>query len=152
MMFERVVEGPDEAALWAQVQDAYENSSRSLAELSVTFGVSRSAILWRAKRDGWKRRYRVGNVQRPTIIKRLFRMLEMQVVHLETEMDEMIKTDTRSGEREMQLLGKLAGNLEKLVKLDTAASGPSKRRERTAKEIADMRNKLARRLEELKRG
>lgn len=152
MTFQRVVEGPDEAALWAQVRDAYENSSRSLAELAETFGVSRSAILWRAKRDGWKRRHRIGNVQRPTIIKRLFRMLEMQVMHLETEMDDMVKTDTRSGEREMQLLGKLAGNLEKLVKLDQTTSGSSKRRERTAKEIADMRNKLAKRLEELKRG
>lgn len=152
MVFQRAVDGPDEVALWAKVRDAYENSSRTLVELTETFGLKRGSISWRVERDGWKRRFRTGKVERPTIIKRLFKVLEMQVLHLETEMDEMVKTDTKSGEREIQLLGKLAGNLEKLVKLDQSTSVPTKRRERTAKEIADMRNKLAKRLELLQHG
>ena len=86
------------------------------------------------------------------VSERLFRVLEMQVMHLEMEMETMATTNTKSGEREVQLLGRLAGNLDKLVKLDRDVSGPNKRRERTAKEIADMRNKLARRLEQLQRG
>jgi hypothetical protein len=152
MTFQRAVEGPDEIARWRRVEDAYENSSRPLSELTAEFGVSRSALLWRAKRDGWKRRYRITKVERPTIIRRLFKVLEVQVLHLEREMDEMVKADAKSGEREMQLLGKLAGNLEKLMKLDRVVSETTRRRERTAKEIADMRSKLTKRLEQLQRG
>jgi hypothetical protein len=154
MPFERMVDGPDEAALWAQVRVAYEAGELSISEIAAAFGVSRSAILWRAKRDLWRRGNKKTNIatDRQIIIRRLFRMLEMQVMHLEMEMDDMTETESRSGEREIELLGKLAANLDKLVKLDGVASAPSKRRERTAKEIADMRNKLARRLDELKRG
>jgi hypothetical protein len=91
-------------------------------------------------------------MDRPAIIKRLFRVLEMQVMHLELEMDEMTKTETHSGEREIELLGKLAANLDKLIKLETATARPEKDDGYTDQEVAEMRNKLAKRLDQLKRG
>jgi septal ring factor EnvC (AmiA/AmiB activator) len=152
MTFQRAVEGPDEVAVWRRVRVAYEAGMVSVLQLAAEFGVTRSAVQWRAKRDCWKRRYRATGTDRPTIIKRLFRVLEMQVMHLETEMNEMEKTQTRSGEREIELLGKLANNLDKLTKLETAAAQTAKAEDYTDKEIAEMRNKLAKRLDQLARG
>lgn len=153
MTFQRVVEGPDEVALWRRVQVAYEAGEMSVIDVATAFGVSRSALQWRAKRDLWKRRNRAqAGRDRATIIKRLFRVLEMQVMHLEMEMDEMNKTETRSGEREIELLGKLAANLDKLTKLETATARPEKDDGYTDQEVAEMRNKLAKRLDQLKRG
>ena len=153
MTFQRAAEGPDDIARWRRIQVAYEAGELSVSEIAASFGISRSAMQWRAKRDLWKRRNKTQtSTDRPSIIKRLFRVLEMQVMHLELEMDEMTKTETRSGEREIELLGKLAANLDKLVKLETATARPEKDDGYTDQEVAEMRNKLAKRLDQLKRG
>lgn len=153
MAFQRVVEGPDDVARWRRIRVAYEAGELSVTQIAASFGVSRSSLLWRAKRDLWKRRNKTQTgMDRPAIIKRLFRVLEMQVMHLELEMDEMTKTETHSGEREIELLGKLAANLDKLIKLETATARPEKDDGYTDQEVAEMRNKLAKRLDQLKRG
>ena len=143
---------PDDVEVWAGVQEAYEQTDEPIKSIAKRFGVSLSAIYHRAKRDLWLTRNRSSAVDRPLIIKRMFRLLELQVEDLEGRMKDLGKADDRAGEREMTLLGKLAGNLERLVKLDSTVSGNTVRRQRTAKEIADMRNKLALRLDELTRG
>jgi hypothetical protein len=150
MAFKRAIDGPDEEAKWREVQQAYEATEQPVSAVALSFGITRAALLWRAKRDGWKRRYRVGRSEPPTIIRRLFRLLEMQVLHLEMELDAMSKTQTRSGEREIELLGRLAANLEKLTKLETAQARPDKDEIYTDQEVAQMRNKLAKRLDQLK--
>jgi len=153
MTFQRAVDGPGEVALWRRVQLAYEAGEISVTDVAAAFGVSRSALQWRAKRDLWKRRNKTQTgADRSSIIKRLFRVLEMQVMHLELEMDEMTKTETRSGEREIELLGKLAANVERLTKLETATAKPEKDDGYTDQEVAEMRIKLAKRLDQLKRG
>ncbi len=125
----------------------------SVMEVAASFGVSRSGLLWRAKRDLWKRRNRTHTgTDRSSIIRRLFRVLEMQVMHLEAEMDEMTTKQTRSGEREIELLGKLAANVDRLTRLETATARPDKDDGYTDQEVAEMRNKLAKRLDQLKRG
>lgn len=152
MTFQRAVDGPDEVARWRRVQTAYEAGEVSVTEIAASFAVSRSSLLWRAKRDLWKRRNRTQTgADRPTIIRRLFRVLEMQVMHLEAEMDDMNRSETRSGEREIELLGKLAANVDKLIKLETATARPEKDDGYSDQELAEMRDKLARRLDQLKR-
>jgi len=152
MTFQRAVETPDQIARWRRIQTAYEAGELSVTEIATSFGVSRSRLLWRAKRDLWKRRNRTQTgADRATIIRRLFRVLEMQVMHLEAEMDDMNRNETRSGEREIELLGKLAANVDKLIKLETATARPEKEDGYTDQELAEMRDKLARRLDQLKR-
>ena len=143
---------PEDVELWGKIKHAYETTDEPGESIAKRFGVTRSALYHRAKRDLWRTRNRSVAVDRPLIIKRMFRLLELQMEDLEGRMQELGKTEGRAGEREMTLLGKLAGNLERLIKLDSTVSGNTVRRQRTAKEIADMRKKLARRLDELKRG
>jgi hypothetical protein len=153
MAFQRAVEGPDEIARWRRVRTAYEAGELAVTEIEATYGVSHSALQWRARRDLWKRRNRTQTgADRPTIIKRLFRVLEMQVMHLEAEMDDMNESKTRSGEREIELLGKLAANVDKLIKLEAATARPEKDDGYTDQEVAEMRIRLAKRLDQLKRG
>jgi hypothetical protein len=153
MTFQRAVEGPEEHERWRRIRAAYEAGEMAVVAIASTLGVTVSAIQYRARRDLWKRRFRTHTgADRPTIIKRLFRVLEMQVMHLEAEMDDMTEKQTRSGEREIELLGKLAANLDKLTKLETATARPEKDDGYTDQEVAELRNKLAKRLDQLKRG
>lgn len=138
------------AADWAPIRRDYEGSALTQQELVAKYGISASALKWRIKRDLWRPRYRSKVVDRPLIIARMFRLLERQVRDLENEMDEMSTARKRSGDKEVALLGKLAGNLEKLVQLDARlAEGKAPRR--NSKQIEDLRSKLIERIEQLKR-
>ena len=127
---------------WDAVRADYEGDGRTLDDICARHGISRSALSWRAKHHLWLQRNRTGNVDRPQIIKRMFRLLEMQVIQLE-------KTMTQTGEKEVAVLGKLASTLEKLIEIDNAAAEAPKRTR--TKEIHDLRNKLAQRIEQLMR-
>jgi hypothetical protein len=135
---------------WAPIRTDYETTAISLDGIAGKHGVTRSAVRWRIKRDGWVRRNSSSVVDRPRIIVRMFRVLERQVIDLETEMDEMGRGKGRSGDKEAALLGKLAGNLEKLVALDLKVTGREPGR-RSTKQMQDIRNKLIERIAELRR-
>jgi hypothetical protein len=139
-----------DAAKWAPIQRAYESGDGSGADIALRFGVTLSALNWRIRRDLWVRRNRTKVVDRPQIIVRMFRVLERQVMDLEMEMSEMSRNRSRSGDREAALLGKLAGNLEKLVALDLKLTAKEPGRRQT-KQMQDIRNKLIERIAELRR-
>lgn len=127
---------------WAAIRTAYEAGVDSLPEISRTYGITTSAISWRARRQLWAPRYRTTTVDRPLIITRLFRLLERQIIELEKNMKE-------TGEKEVAVLGKLVSTLEKLIDIDKAASPPKPVAQQ--KDIRDLRNKLAQRIAQLKR-
>lgn len=135
---------------WAPIRRDYEEGALTQAELVAKYRISHSALNWRIKRDLWRPRYRSRIVDRPLIIARMFRLLERQVRDLENEMDEMSTASRRSGDKEVALLGKLAGNLEKLMQLD-ARMAEGKAPRRNSKQIEDLRSKLIERIEQLKR-
>jgi hypothetical protein len=138
-----------EAAKWLPIQADYESGKGTLLEVAARHGVTPQALKYRIRRDLWKRRHRSKVVNRPLIIVRMFRLLERQVLDLEMEMSEMSSKKSRSGEREVALLGKLAGNLEKLVALDLQVTKEPKRRQ--TKQMQDIRSKLIERIEQLRR-
>ena len=139
----------DDEAAFAAARIDYETGKGSQLEIAARYGVSLAALKWRIKRDLWKTRYRSKQVDRPQIIKRLFRVLELQVIDLEMEMSQMSKDNRRSGQREVAILGRLASNLETLIKLDgKAEQRPLPQRER---DIEQLREKLAQRIENLVR-
>ncbi|HTJ57004.1 MAG TPA: hypothetical protein VL418_05500 [Devosiaceae bacterium] len=127
---------------WEAVRADYEGEGGTLDAICARHGISRSALSWRAKHHLWSQRNRTGNVDRPQIIKRMFRLLEMQLIQLEKDM-------TQTGDKEVAVLGKLASTLEKLIEIDNAAA--EKPKPTRSKEIHDLRNKLAQRIEQLKR-
>ena len=140
----------DEETKFAAARQDYEGGKGSQVVIAARYGLTLSALKWRIKRDVWKTRYRSKSVDRPQIIKRMFRVLELQVKDLEMEMARMAQDDKRSGDREVAVLGRLASNLETLMKLD--AKTERKPRARREKEIQLIREKLTRRIENLVRG
>jgi hypothetical protein len=139
-----------EAARWAPIRIDYEETDETQNAICARYGVTHSQLNWRIRRDLWVRRYRSKVVDRPQIIVRMFRVLERQVMDLETEMSEMSRNKSRSGDREAALLGKLAGNLEKLVALDLKVPARESGRRQT-RQMQDIRNKLIERIAELRR-
>jgi hypothetical protein len=128
---------------WAAVRAEYETGEETLAVIAARHGITPSALSWRAKKQLWLSRYRTGNVDRPQIIKRMFRVLELQVLALEGNME-------KTGEKEVAVLGKLASTLEKLIDIDNAATAAARPRAQR-KDIEELRNKLAQRIAQLKR-
>jgi hypothetical protein len=145
----RIVDDEEKLALWARVRADYDLklSHRKLAE---KHGVPISTLKDKIKQELWPPRRRSRLVDRPVIITRMFRVLELQVKDLETEMAEMARNAKRSGEKEVALLGKMAVNLDKLMELDRAAGEGRRTRQRT-KDMQDIRNRLIERIEQLKR-
>lgn len=142
-------EGAELAALWQRVRADYDAGMTHQA-LIAKHGIAKSTLTGRIRRDLWPPRRRSSSVDRPTIITRMFRVLEKQVMDLEMEMTEMTRASRRSGGKEVVLLGKLATTLDKLMDLDGRAGEGRRTRQRT-KEMQDIRNKLIERIEQLKR-
>lgn len=141
---------PQDAEFWAPIQADYDNHEIPLTEVCRRHQVTRSQLLYYASHHGWVMRRPTTVVDRPRIIVRMFKVLERQVLDLEKEMSEMAAAKGRSGEREAALLGRLAGNLEKLVALDLKLT-PAEPKRRSTKEMQTIRQKLIERIEQLKR-
>jgi len=129
---------------WPAVRADYEAGLErgTVAETAVKHHTTVRTLQNHARAGGWVRR-RVGRtVNRGTIIIRMFRVLERQVAHLEED------SMKRTGETEVAVLGKLASTLEKLIDIDKAESPekPAPRR----KDMAELREKLAQRIAQLK--
>lgn len=138
------IQRDDEEARFAAARRDYEGGNGTQAVIAARYGLTLSALKWRIKRDVWKTRYRSKSVDRPLIIKRMFRVLELQVSDLEAEMARMAQEDKRSGDREVAVLGRLASNLDTLMKLD--AKLERKPRAVREKEIKAVRDKLTKRI------
>lgn len=137
------------AERWQRIRVDYD-AGMPHAEMRAKHGVTSSQISWRVTTGMWPRRSRSRVVDRPMIITRMFRVLEKQVMDLEMEMADMTKNATRSGDKEVVLLGKLASTLDKLMDLDTRA-GDGRRTQKRTKDMQDIHHKLIARIEQLKR-
>lgn len=137
-MLENEKSSPD----WAAIRAEYERGEDAVLAIAARHGVTYSAISWRVKRDLWAPRNRTGNVDRPMIIKRMFVLLERQVIQLGENM-------SQTGEKEVAVLGKLASTLEKLIEIDAAAATRPKPAQ--GRKMRDLRDQLAQRIEQLKR-
>lgn len=144
-----IAETPEDEARFTAARRDYENGRGTMVAIGARYGITPGAIKWRIRRDLWTRRYNSKQVDRPLIISRLYRVLEMQVRDLELEMSAMAADNRSSGEREVAVLGRLAANLETLTKLDAKAER-SARPERN-REIKRIRDKLTLQIENLVR-
>jgi hypothetical protein len=138
--------GPD----WKAIRADYEDGL-VLSILYVKHGISSSQLSGRINKEAWPRRNRSRVVDRPLIITRMFRVLERQVIDLEMEMSDMARSGTRSGDKEVALLGKLAGTLGKLMEFH-AEAGEGRRTKARTRQMTDVHHKLIERIEQLKRG
>lgn len=144
---DRALEG--DSVNWDAVRVDYD-AGMAQSNIEARHGITHSALNWHIKTALWPPRRKSSVIDRPMIITRMFRVLERQVMDLEMEMADMTKRATRSGDREVVLLGKLAGTLDKLMDLDGRA-GEGRRTKTRTKEMKDIHHKLIERIEQLKR-
>jgi hypothetical protein len=83
---------------------------------------------------------------RRAILNRLFRLVSHMVMNLETEM----KADgAKVGDKETAMLGQLVATMGRLIALETTEAGIKDAKRNS--ELLDIRDKLVRRIDELKR-
>ena len=147
-------------AIWDEIRMAYEMSRETLAQLAIRFGVSVSAIQYRAKKEGWlPRRPRKGAVRtgaQDVLIRRLYRTIDHKLAQLEERMaNDDDKLSIADHERETRALGQLIRNFEKVSGLEAEQCGGAdhvpggKSEEPAAVLVTDperLRNELAERI------
>lgn len=126
---------------WKAVQADYFDKRVSIVALCEKHGLTQGEFNHHREQANWQRRYAT-KVSRAQLIVRLFALLEQHIVQLENEM----KT---GGDKEISVLNRLVGTLGKLMEIEDAA--PTTRKPRQRKDIDDIRGKLIRRIEDLKR-
>jgi hypothetical protein len=131
-----------ETGRWDRVRADFEGDGVTEAGICRRYGITHDELWLRAAKNKWKREHRLNGLDRVILIRQMFGLLETHIVKLETtEMTEV-------GDKETAVLGKLVSTLDKLIEIEGRAgakTGPE-----DAKEMRDIRNKLARRIDRLK--
>ena len=135
---------PATATDWPAIRAAYESRDNTIADIARLHRVSTKTLHNHAVKGGWMLRNPHRAIDRSAIIGRMFRLLDRQIIQLEHDM-------TSTGEKEVAVLGKLASTLEKLIDIDNTETA-DKPKPGQGKDMRDLRNKLAARIEQLKRG
>lgn len=87
---------------------------------------------------------RTSTPSRARLIGQMFRVLGRQITQLESE------HMTQIGDKEVALLGNMVRSLDKLIELDNEEKAKKPRRT-SSRQIGDLREKLAARIDQLKR-
>jgi hypothetical protein len=134
-------------ANWTAIKADYDNGALSVVSILKNHNITRIGLEHVAQREGWKRRTPPKGVGRASLISRLFKVLEQQIVLLETNMRE--NDMAAPGDKEVVLLGNLTRNLEKLLDLEQKEKGRTVNKTRQTN-IDALRTKVAKRIEQLK--
>ena len=125
---------------WDIVAEDYRWGRITIPAICRKHGIGRNELLQRAARHKWKT-LRDDTTDRVILIGMMLGVLELQIGHLEgVDM-------TQTGDKEVAVLGKLATTLEKLIDIEDKSKAPAG----TGENMQELRNKLARRIENLKR-
>ncbi|MDB5541083.1 MAG: hypothetical protein JWQ89_2810 [Devosia sp.] len=128
---------------WRPIQAAYQDTTESLDGLAERFGVSRSAISWRARRHGWVMRNRPAGTSGPSLINRIYRLLERQLVQME-------RAEGTMSEKDAATLVRMATAVDRLIEAESKAPRkPPRNAAHESTEMQEIRKTIARRLEQL---
>jgi hypothetical protein len=124
---------------WVAVRIAYEARDETEAQILRRFGITPSKLRHHREKEHWIKRS-ARTVERGTLVMAMMRVLARQITILERQMTGPI-------DKEATLLGTMAKTLEKLMELERAdaAQRPAQ------KDLTDLRNKVAKRIEQLTR-
>lgn len=134
---------PDDAD-WAPIQFAYEETKETLPEMAARFGVTRSAISWRARHHGWVMRNRPAGISGLSLVGRMYRLIEKRLVQMERAKGAMTEKDAA-------LLVRMATTVDRLMEVEARAAPerPTRAAAKESREMQDIRKTIARRLEQL---
>jgi hypothetical protein len=124
---------------WVAVRIAYEAREETEVQIRERFGLTEGKLRRRREKEHWIKRS-ARTVARGTLVMAMMRVLARQITILEKQM-------TGTIDKEATLLGTMAKTLEKLMELEKAdaAQRPAQ------KDLTDLRNKVAKRIEQLTR-
>lgn len=128
---------------WAAIRHAYEHGDGSLAQIRARFGVTKGSMEYRARRDRWIPRQATQANSRSALLARMFKVLDGQVQKLERRADDLLS------DKEATQLGEMARAMEKMVAIEAADA--TKGDPVVKKDMRDIRDKLAKRIDEFKR-
>ena len=156
-------------ATWAEVRRLYCEEGVSQPMLALKFGISRSSIGTRCRRDGWtKGKPNGGQVTRKTyaslpspksrrsMIARLYRAISLKLEHMEQRMASGESRSAQDEERESRALGAMIRNFEKVAEvvaeLEPSEGARPKDATTVSADAERMRREIAERLGRLATG
>jgi hypothetical protein len=128
---------------WELVRLDFEGDRVSSWEICRKYGLSPATLTRRAKEARWGAKHRNAGLDRDILIAMLFGVLEQQLRKLEVAVGDV-------NEKEAAVLGKLVATMEKLIEIEGRTG--SKAAPADTREMRDLRNKLASRIDRLKQG
>ena len=128
---------------WAAIRRAYELTDETIKDICQRFGVTKSALEHRWRKERWLSRQAANSNRHQSTKDRLFALLERQVAKLANE------TNANLTDKEAKQLSELVKNFGTLsaVKDDGGDNGgPAEK-----KDMRDLRDKLAQRIDQRNR-
>jgi len=126
---------------WAAIQSAYEAGQISVGAICQKHAMSKTVLYAAVHEGGWIMRTAGAPVQRQALITRLFKVLDRQINQMETTM-------TKTGDREVSLLGNLAKTLEKLIEIEDRERKVRKTPQ-NSREMAELRSRITQRIDRI---
>jgi hypothetical protein len=128
---------------WAAIRRAYELTDETIKDICLRFGITKSVFEGRWRKERWLSRQAANRDRYSSTRDRLFAVLERQVAKLANESGPTL------GDKEAQQLTELVKNFDKLGSSRSDVpdnGGPSEQ-----KDMRDLRDKLAKRIDQFKR-
>jgi hypothetical protein len=151
-----MTDGGDEPAAapdWVRLRQDYETAVRPIAGIAAQAGMNRSALIARARREGWKLRGQRKSASTRQTIQRLKDLLQKRLGELEGELGEIgAEVTAATSERDIRSMNTLVRTLEKVLELERKDRAHRSRKRREQRQFDDAeRDALADRLEALHR-
>ena len=117
-------EQPAPAAVWARVRERYENGIEALATIASDAGMTRQALVVKARAEGWKLRGHVpSRTTRPqgtrATLARFKALLQQRLTEFEAQIGTLsAEASAATSERDIRAMNTLVRTLEKVLELE----------------------------------
>ena len=115
---------PAPAAVWARVRERYEHGIEALASIAAEAGITRQALVVRARNEGWKLRglpkpwARTAQGTRATLA-RFKALLQQRLTEFEAQIGTLsAEASAATSERDIRAMNTLVRTLEKVLELE----------------------------------
>lgn len=127
------------AARWDDIREEYEGRQFLPATICKRHGITLAQLRYRREVEGWVS-IRARVVRYDQLLARMLRVLDKQIKRLETTVDEPI-------DKQANVLSTQVKTLDKLIEMGAAKRNVEPP---TRKDLTDLRNKLAKRIEQFR--
>ena len=129
---------------WACVRADAEDDRLTESQICRKHKVTADEYRMRMRREGWRVDHREPELELAMLIRRLFVVVERHIERLE------VVDMSETGEKEATVLSKIVATMDKLIEIRRQSAARRGRHE--TREMQDLRNQMARRIDRLKRG